>query len=97
MYFEEHIGYVQIGKELNISGETVKSWLHRYRIKQGLTKPRGSSEQRITVKMRAEASAEQRNERQTMRAQEKRIRQLEMQVELLRAFLCEEERRLIQE
>lgn len=36
LHFREGMGYKRIAKEMNLPVQTVKSWIHRYRKKQGM-------------------------------------------------------------
>ena len=86
-YLEEHKSYGEIVKATGICRNTVKSWISRYRREQGLVIDNRSGP--------APRSRAQINEKLQESNYEKRIRQLEMEVELLRDFLAEEERRSI--
>ena len=86
LYTEEQYGYKYIAKETNISRSTVKTWIKRYRNENGLLlcgHPGQPPNMPVYYKSR------------TPQGFEKRIKQLEMEVELLRDFLSEEERRSI--
>lgn len=89
LYLEEHKSYGEIVKATGICRNTVKSWISRYRHEQGLVIGNHSGP--------APRSRTRVNEKQHESDYEKRIRQLEMEVELLRDFLAEEERRSIGE
>jgi transposase-like protein len=88
LYTEEHHGYKTIAKEMGLSTNTVKSWIRRYRCKNGLILcgRRGVLPKRYKIDS---------NRMQSSKDYEKRIAQLEMEVELLRDFLSAEERRSI--
>jgi transposase len=84
LYLKEHLGYKVIAKKVDLPLETVKSWIRRYRKANGLTL--GNHPGSLPKKTVQE---------KTEKDYEKRIKQLEMEVELLRDFLSEQERRSI--
>lgn len=76
---QEGKSYGKISKELNISKNTIKSWVRRANISSyNGNKPKSK-------KLKKEISAR--------RGYEKRIKKLEMELELLRDFIYETERR----
>jgi len=88
LYTEEHHGYKTIAREMDLSTNTVKSWIRRYRKDKGL----------ILYGRCGRPPKKSDNPSNTMQSSqdyEKRITQLEMEVELLRDFLSAEERRSI--
>jgi len=85
MHEEEHIGYKTIAKELDLSVNTVKTMVRRYRIENGI--PIGG---RLVESKRKQTST---GIPIAPEDYEKRIKELEMQVELLRDFLLEAGRR----
>jgi len=87
LYLEEHKSYGEIVKATGICRNTVKSWISRHRHEQGLVIGNHSGP--------APRPGAQTNGKPYESSYEKRIRQLEMEVELLRDFLAEEERRSI--
>jgi len=87
LYLKEHKSYGEIVKTTSICRNTVKSWISRCRRDQGLLISNHSGP---APRARSQASEELYGGNY-----EKRIRQLEMEVELLRDFLAEEERRSI--
>ena len=87
LYLKEHKSYGEIVKTTSICRNTVKSWISRYRRDQGLLISNHSGP--------APRSRAQINEKLQESNYKKRICQLEMEVELLRDILAEEERRLI--
>ena len=91
MYFEDRKSYKRIGSELEIPWETVKSWIHRYKKENGVTLlPPAEHDMNKPMSRR---SARHISTVAGSKEQENRIKRLEMQVDLLRAFLSEEERR----
>lgn len=84
LYLEEHKGQTEISKQTGINFNTVKTWIGRYRRAQGLAIGNHAGHP-------TKVTAEEKRDKDY----EKRIRQLEMEVELLRDFLAETERRSI--
>jgi len=87
MYYEEYKGYGTISKELNLSVNTIKSWIRRHRIANDI-KSRTHTVRNALMNPTKKPS-------KTAVSLEKRIKQLEMEVDLLQNFLYEEERRSI--
>gem|GEM_PF-6193403 len=79
MHEENHIGYKAIAKELDLSANTVKTMIRRYRIENGI--PIGG---RLVENKRKQTGTGIPVKSEDY---EKRIKELEMQVELLRDFL----------
>lgn len=88
---EEGLTYQAIAEELNIPRDTVKSWYRRNYMKEN-GKPIGEDSRRGTEK---HPFFEKNNKVLNERDYKKRIKQLEMEVELLRDFLSVVERRSI--
>lgn len=87
LYLKEHKSYGEIVKITGICCNTVKSWISQCRRDQGLLIGNHSGP---APRARSQASEELYGGNY-----EKRIRQLEMEVELLGDFLAEEESRSI--
>ena len=87
MYLCTGKGYKVIAKELGVPRDTVRSWIRRYRKTSGDT---GSSVIPIKVKRTYKP-----RQKPLDKSDQDRIATLEMEVELLRNFLLERERRLI--
>lgn len=85
-YLEGKEGYKKIAKEVGVPLNTVKTWVRRYKIKNGIL-------DRNTKYRKTKKPIESVNKNKEY---EKRIKQLEMEVELLRDFLYMDERRLIE-
>lgn len=88
LYLQEHISYRDIAERLDVPRDTIKSWIRRYRDANGLI-VNGTRQQNKAKKVPDNSG------KQSCSCYEKRIQQLEMEVELLRDFLAEEERRSI--
>ena len=84
LYLKEHLGYKVIANRVGVPLETVKSWVRRYRKENGLSLGNHPGAP-------PKSTAQEKKEKEF----EKRINQLEMEVELLRDFLSEQERRSI--
>jgi transposase len=89
MYFREGKGYKRIAANMGIPVDTVKSWIRRYRLDND-----SQSLESETIKVERTYKPREKSQKQTT---EERIAQLEMEVELLRNFLSETERRSIRE
>lgn len=87
MYLCTDKGYKVISRELGVPLDTVKSWIRRYR---SVSEDTGSSE----IPVKVEHSYKPR-QRPMDKNDQDRIAKLEMEVELLRNFLLEKERRSI--
>jgi len=96
MFIREGKTSGEIARELSMSRNTIKSWVHRYETQQG--KPVRTDQYRGQLfgqkcdKIKVRRSYKQR-EKSTKQTAEERIAQLEMEVDLLRNFLLETERR----
>jgi transposase-like protein len=89
MYFCTGKGYKIISSELSVPLDTVKSWIRRYRI--------GSSAARIgEMPIKVDHTYKPRKKPLEKNDQD-RIAKLEMEVDLLRNFLLEKERRSIKQ
>ena len=77
-----------IAKKTGVPLDTVKSWIRRYRMANGLSL---GNHPKPLPKLINEDKPKDKTEKDY----EKRIKQLEMEVELLRDFLSEQERRSI--
>lgn len=88
LYFHDGKGYKKIAGEIGIPLDTIKSWVRRYRIENGIEE-RGES--RI---IKLQKSYKPR-EKSTEKCIDERISELEMEVDLLKNFLLETERRSI--
>jgi transposase len=86
LYLEEHLSYRDVAVRLNVPRDTVKSWIRRYRDAKNLIVDGTRQRRKKGLDSAKKLSAQ---------GYEKRIQQLEMEVELLRDFLSEEERRSI--
>jgi transposase-like protein len=86
LYLEEHLSYRDVAVRMQLPRDTVKSWVRRYRRANGLISESPSAKKIMKNAQRGCIASKD---------YEKRIEQLEMEVELLRDFLCEEERRSI--
>ena len=86
---EERMSYQAIADELNVPRDTVKSWYRRHTIKNGIPIDK---EYLCGMPVRI---ASKKNKNLSTRDYEKRIKQLEMEVELLRDFLSAAGRRSI--
>jgi len=88
MFFRDGTGYKKVAKELGIPVDTVKAWVRRYRIDHG--EPESGESKRIKVikEYKSRDTTPEKSDRE-------RIEKLEMEVELLRTFLYEKERRSI--
>ena len=84
LYTEEHRGYKTIAKEMGLPLNTIKSWIRRYR-----------NENSLSLSGRPGRPPKTSPEEKIEKDYEKRIKQLEMEVALLRDFLSVEERRSI--
>jgi transposase len=89
MYFREGKGYKRFAANMGIPVDTVKSWIRRYRLDND-----SQSLESETIKVERTYKPREKSQEQTT---EERIAQLEMEVELLRNFLSETERRSIRE
>ena len=87
MYFRTGKGYKIISSELGVPLDTVKSWIRRYRISSVGT---GSGE----IPIKVERTYKPRK-KPLDKSDRDRIAKLEMEVNLLRNFLLEKERRSI--
>lgn len=87
LYFRDGKGYKTIAGELGIPLDTVKSWIRRYRKENGIEE-RGEYK---LIKLQKSYKPREKSEKST----EERISQLEMEVDLLKNFLLEAERRSI--
>lgn len=94
LHFREGLSYNRIAKEMNLPMQTVKSWIHRYRKEHGI--PTNSDLQVPTADKAIVVKREYKpREKTPEKTAQERIEQLEMEVELLRTFLLERERRSI--
>jgi transposase-like protein len=87
MYLCTGKGYKVIAKELGVPRDTVRSWIRRYRKASGDT---GNSVLPVKIER-----AYKPRQKPLDKSDQDRIATLEMEVELLRNFLLERERRLI--
>ena len=87
MYFLEGKGHKRVAKEMNLPVNTIKSWVRRH-------KDQNDTERLSNVSIKVKKEYKPRTKTPEKTAEE-RIAQLEMEVELLRNFLLEEERRSI--
>jgi transposase len=96
LYFGEGKSHRAVAVELGIPRDTVKSWTRRYRMNNGLPdRSRTHETEHIqTDLVRVERKYKPR-EKSAQASAEERIAQLEMEVDLLKNFLLEKERRLI--
>lgn len=88
LYLKEHLGAKVIAKKTGVPLDTVKTWIRRYRMANSLSLgnyPKPLSKEKSSDKISGKPEKDY----------EKRIKQLEMEVELLRDFLSEQERRSI--
>ncbi len=96
MHFIEQKSAEKICAELGIPLVTVKVWINRYKkehdISQQVLKDDVAFSESELIKIEKKYKTREKTPEQTM---EQRINQLEMEVELLRNFLLEKERRLI--
>lgn len=90
LYFYDGKGYKTIAGELGIPLDTVKSWVRRYRNENDID-VRG--EYKLIKLQKSYKSREKTAEKTT----EERISKLEMEIDLLKNFLLETERRSIKE
>jgi transposase len=105
MRFEGGMSYREITKKTGLSINTIKSWSRRCRLSnfdiseiaaQEASEGESSSTDRPGVEVvKTLYVVKRRGPKGSDKEMEKRIKQLEMEVRLLRDFLCEEERRSI--
>ena len=104
MRFEDGMSYGEIAKKAGLSINTIKSWSRRCRLsnydisKIETQKERDESENSLAGSPEVDVLktlyvVKRREPKVKDKKMEKRIKQLEMEVRLLRDFLCEEERR----
>lgn len=96
MHFIEKKSAEKICAEVGIPLGTVKVWINRYKkehdISQQVLKDDVAFSESELIKIEKKYKTREKTPEQTM---EQRINRLEMEVELLRNFLLEKERRLI--
>jgi transposase len=96
LYFGEGKSHRAVAVELGIPRDTVKSWTRRYRTGNGLPSRSQTYEaEHIEAKPIQVKRKYKPREKSPEASAEERIAQLEMEVDLLKNFLLEKERRLI--
>ena len=93
MYFEEKRSLKEISQRLMVPEQTIKSWIGRYKRKYGLYGRREPLKEITEVKAKFHLLPPLPPI--TKKQYEKRIKDLERQVVLMRDFLCATERRWI--
>ena len=88
LFFRDGKGYKTIAGELEISLNTVKSWVRRYRLENDI-------DERSEAKLIKLQKSYKPREKTSVQTAEERIARLEMEVDLLKNFLLESERRSI--
>jgi transposase-like protein len=100
LYFRQGKSHTAVANELGIPRDTVKSWTRRYRIENGIPArlPKYDNELMETNKESIKVKRTYKpREKSSEKSTEERIVRLEMEVDLLRNFLLERERRSIKE
>ena len=106
MHFEDGMSYREIAKKTELSINTIKSWARRCRLSNYDINEIMAQEERAesenssaggpgTEAVKTLYVVKRYGPKASDKKTEKRIKQLEMEVRLLRDFLCEEERRSI--
>lgn len=106
MHFEDGMSYREIAKKTELSINTIKSWARRCRLsnydiskiiaqEERAESENSSADDSGTEAVKTLYVVKRREPKVNDKKMEKRIKQLEMEVRLMRDFLCEEERRSI--